>query len=1483
MPLDLLIQALQLLTGSQLIKDKLHRSELVIKLLKQFGLDPDHPPADFETVYQYALVEYGVGKPKPCLQIFRQAEIQTLFRNALDQNNPSLWLKRSESYLEGAAIAQEVRSLGLDPKRELAAFAAIFIQVAKRTRTPAEVLTNHQLESLHTSVAGVVDRLERLPTLEGIRTEMARLATQSLATPDNLALPAASPAKSRTFALAQQIQGWFETLGYQFEPYECWEDNYFEWVIDIPVRRGRYDRVLVRGIEGVAELADVMNLGRSVATQGVDEGWLVTTRRISPAARAEVNKPENQHLACYTFDELLDQDADFSGYLEWLESEIQKRQIAISYVPLGCAKEELDPITQQRLAVSRYGEADGWIDGYIDQWLDDPAKEHVSVLGEFGTGKTWFVFHYAWVALQRYRNAQKRGVERPRLPIVIPLRDYAKAVSVESLFSEFFFRKHEVRSLTYSAFEQLNRMGKLLLIFDGFDEMAARVDRQEMVNNFWELAKVVVPGSKVILTCRTEHFPEAREGRALLNAELKASTEHLAVDTPQFEVLELEKFNDEQIRQVLALQASEATVEQVMGNPQLLDLARRPVMTELILEALPDIEAGKPVDMSRIYFYAVRRKMERDIRAERTFTSMADKLYFLCELSWEMLSSDRLTLNYREFPDRLRKLFGTAVQEEKDLDHWHYDMMGQTMLIRNAEGDYAPAHRSLLEFFVAYKFAAELGAIAPDFLELAQVRSDVDENLAACEYQWSQYFRQRDCRIAPLNGFVNESLAVLRSGFGKAPLTKAVRELMLPILNPSNSLLALLEQLQGLPEETVQYIGGNLATSLVKLNQKALEGKNLTAIVMQCADFSSASLRRANFAQANLSGSDFTGIFSQIFSVSFHPQGQFFATGDANGEVRMWQTENNQLLWSRTEHTQVIRSVAFSPDGNTLISGSVDCTIRLWNVQNGECLRIFTGHQSAVRSVRFHPKGTVIASGSEDKTVKLWQVATGECSQTVQVEEGYARSVDFSPEGDRLAFSSENYAIKVLNFSTMQCIQTLIGHQGWVKSLAFSPDGKTLISGGQDCTLKIWDIQTATCLRTLDEHTAQVNAVTFSKNGRTIASCGSDHTIILWDAATGQRLRILQGHDNWVQSLAFSSTDETLVSGGQDHAVRVWDTQTGECLSVLQGYSNWLKAIAYSPDARTLASSGQDYIVRLWDTATGVCFQELQGHTKWVHALAFSPNGTSLISSGDDCTIRLWNTQTGEFLKCFKGQKRSVRACAFSPNGRLIVSGSDDSTVRIWDVQTGECLRILHHDENRVRSVAFSADSQVVMSSAHDDVMRFWDIQTGECIRQFSVNTHLWRSLVFSPDRQRCASGGDDYQVRLWDLQMGQCLAVLSGHIGQVKSVGFSADGCWLASGSDDLTIRVWNLATYECTKVLSGHTTTISAFSFNPIASVLASCSEDGEIKLWNYQSGECLKTMRSDRPYEGMNIAGVKGLTKAEVATLRALGAIEERRTQN
>jgi predicted NACHT family NTPase len=77
---------------------------------------------------------------------------------------------------------------------------------------------------------------------------------------------------------------------------------------------------------------------------------------------------------------------------------------------------------------------------------------------------------------------------------VIALRDYNKALKVESVLSDLFFNKHDIR-LNSSVFDCLNQMGKLVIIFDGFDEMADKVDRQKMINNFWELARVVCPGT----------------------------------------------------------------------------------------------------------------------------------------------------------------------------------------------------------------------------------------------------------------------------------------------------------------------------------------------------------------------------------------------------------------------------------------------------------------------------------------------------------------------------------------------------------------------------------------------------------------------------------------------------------------------------------------------------------------------------------------------------------------------------------------------------------------------------------------------------------------------------------------------------------------------------------------------------------------------------------------------------------------------------
>jgi predicted NACHT family NTPase len=1469
MTISLLIKALEALADSQIVKDKILRSEWVIKLLKQFGLDPDHPPSDFEGVYQYALVEYGVGKPRLCLEIFRQQAIRLVFQKALNQNNPSLWLREGEDFLDRSPLGTEIRNLGLDPKRELTAFATVFIEIAKRTRTPAEVLTNQKIESMHRAISVVINRIDRLPTLEGLRTELARLAQ------DDLALPATSE-KSKTFALAQQLRGWFETLDYTFEFNEVWEDHYFEWTINYRVGRRQYNRVLVRGIEGPAELSDLMALSKSVEENRTDEGWLVTTRRISPAARAEILNEGNDHLSCYTFDELLDQDADFTSYLDWLEVEIQNRQIQERYVPLACSKEELDLVTKQRVAVSRYGVNEGWIDGYIDQWLDDPAKEHISVLGEFGTGKTWFAMHYAWIALQRYRAAQKRGTERPRLPLVIPLRDYAKAVSVESLFSEFFFRKHAIPIPGYAAFEHLNRMGKLLLIFDGFDEMAARVNRQEMINNFWELAKIVVPGSKVILTCRTEHFPEVKEGRALLNAELKASTINFNERTPQFEVLELEKFNDEQIQQVLSLQSAPDVVELVMKNSHLLDLARRPVMTELILEALPDIEAGKPVDMSRVYLYAVRRKMERDIKADRTFTSMADKLYFLCELSWEMLSNDKMSLNYREFPDRIRKLFGVAVQEEKDLDHWHYDMMGQTMLIRNADGDYTPAHRSLLEFFVSYKFAAELGGMETDFLELARMRLDADSGGNSKEYKWSEYFKIRDSTsIAPLKNFTQESLEVLRSNFGRAPLTKILRNMLGEMLVSPTSLsehplLRAIKKTQYKMKIDVNYVGGNAATLLCELDEFALENRDLRSAVINGADLSSASLRNTNCTQVDFTGSSFSKANGRTMSIAFSPDGKTFATGASNGECCLWQSSDGRLIMLYVGHTDWVRTVKIFPCGKVLASGSGDSTVKLWNLQTGNCIKTLRGHTETVYKIAVNFDGSRLASGSEDGTIRIWCSHTGECVNILKGHIGRVSDVIFTVDSKILISSSMDQTIRFWNLRTGQCDKIL---EYFVETIVVSPDGITFVSGNRDGTIKIWNVHTGECLKTLQGHGDLVRVVVISQDASTLISGSKDELIKFWDLKTATCFKSFKGHTYGIQSIALNPACTTLITCGDDQTIKLWDTKIDECLKVLHGFNGEVSSVAFTSDSKTLITGSHDQTVKLWDVKTGKHLQSFRGHTSWVYAVAISSDNKTIISAGDDRTLMLWDIKTGKCLRTWN-KATSNLSFAISQDNNLLAIG-DGQTIEIWNFPKNEFLYSLHGHTRSITNLCFTPDGNYLASSSIDKTIRLWVLGT----RTFKIlkgHTGVIWSIDANPSSTSLASGSRDGTVKLWDIHTGNCIQTLQGHTTQVESVKFSPDGNVLASGSLDQTIRLWDTHNGRCIDTLKGHQGRIWSIAFSPNGHILASGSQDNTVKLWSVETGNYFNTL-VNKPYEGMNITELKGLTEIEKSTLKVLGAIE------
>jgi WD40 repeat protein len=687
----------------------------------------------------------------------------------------------------------------------------------------------------------------------------------------------------------------------------------------------------------------------------------------------------------------------------------------------------------------------------------------------------------------------------------------------------------------------------------------------------------------------------------------------------------------------------------------------------------------------------------------------------------------------------------------------------------------------------------------------------------------------------------------------------------------------MLSTLREVPPQKVGYAAGNILNLLIQL-QSDLRGYDFSYLTVRQADLRKAFLPDVNFAYADLARSVFTETFGSVLSIAFSPSGGLLAAGTVNGEVWLWDASSGIPVHICKGHTAWVRSVAFSPDGQLLASGSEDQTIRLWKVSTGQSLKTLQGHTDRVRSVAFSPDGQLLASGSDDQAVRLWEVSTGQSLKTLQGHTDRVRSVAFSPDGQLLASGSDDCSVGLWEVSTGQRLKTLRGHSNWVWSVAFSPDGQLLASGSEDQTIRLWKVSTGRSLKTLRGHSNRVYSVSFSPDSQLVASGSDDQTVRLWEVSSGQNLKTLQGHTNRVYSVSFSPDGQLVASGSDDQTVRLWEVSSGQIFKTLQAHISRVWSVAFSPDGQLLASGSDDQTVRLWEVSSGQIFKTLQGHSNWVWSVAFSPDGRLLASGSEDQTICLWEVSTGQRLGRLQGHTNRVRSVAFSPDGLLVASGSDDQTIRLWEVSIGQTFKALEGSCNRVWSVAFSPDGQLLASGSDDQSVGLWRVSTGQSLKTLQGHTDRVWSVAFSPDGRLLASGSDDQTIRLWEVSSGLILKTLQGHTNRVLFATFSPDGKILASGSDDQTIRLWEVSSGQGLKALHGHTDRVRSVVFSPDGQLLASGSDDGTIKFWNAQTGKCLQTFRNERPYERMNITGVRGLTEAQEAALRALGAIEE-----
>ncbi|GAA3030903.1 eIF2A-related protein [Streptosporangium longisporum] len=1129
----------------------------------------------------------------------------------------------------------------------------------------------------------------------------------------------------------------------------------------------------------------------------------------------------------------------------------------------------------------------------LREWIADHDGRFVVVLGDFGHGKTFLLRELT-------RLIHREGVP-PVIPILIQLRDLEKAHTLDELLAAHLTAGGE-EVIDHRLLRYLIHEGRVLLLFDGFDELALRVTYERAAEHLGTLVQAAQGRAKVVLTSRTQYFLSDRDVETALSGRLAT--------VPGRRLVRLHEFDDAQILAFLTRllggdeAGARARLELLRDVQDLLGLSRNPRMLGFIsrldenrLRRIRDRKGT--ISAAVLYRELLERWLEFEYdraRPKGTMPSLpvTDRWTAVQALALELWNTGQETLGLDALGTVAETLRSLAELRLTPGQASHVIGSG-TLLVRPESGRFAFVHRSVMEWLVADRIAGRLkeGERNPPELlvrALSELMADFVAELAgrSTVTAWAQASlaagTDTTTRTAKQNALtlLRRLNAPLRSGDGDRPRVR----------------------LSGMNLRGADLTGADLRDadlSGADLREARLDGADLTgadlrdAVLRESsgrkARLDGADLRRADFSlarffDAGLTGARFEGSRwvrtvllgavltpgrldgcdtrgaalpsrfvpshesapshdSLLHSLAWSPGGDILAFGGSSHRIHLWDPAAGTLIRTLQGHTGGVNTLAWSPDGTRLATAGDDATVRVWDPATGALVRALEGHTDWVRSVSWSPDGTRLATAGDDATVRVWDPATGARIRAVHIHPGRVNVLAWSPDGAHLATAGNDATAHLWDPATGALVRTLEGHPGRVNTLTWSPDGAHLATAGNDATVRVWDPATGTLVRTLEGHADWINSVSWSPDGIHLATAGNDATVRVWDPATGTLVRTLEGHPGRVNTLAWSPGAIHLATIGNDAIIRVWDPATGTLVRTLEGRTRWTGSVAWSPDGTRLATGGDDATVHLWDPATGTRTRTLEGHTDWIRSVAWSPDAARLATGGDDATVHLWDPATGTRTRTLEGHTGGVNALAWSPDGTHLASADGDAIIRVWDPSTGLRSRVLKGHDGGVNALAWNPDGTCLATGSDDTTVRIWDHTTGVVARTVEGRTGGVNALAWSPDGTRLATGGDDVTVHLWDPATGTRTRTLEGHTDWVRSVSWSPDGTRLATAGDDATVRVWDPATGTLVRTLEGHTHWIRSISWSPDGTRLATAGHDATVRVWDPATGAHLASL--------------------------------------
>ncbi len=595
---------------------------------------------------------------------------------------------------------------------------------------------------------------------------------------------------------------------------------------------------------------------------------------------------------------------------------------------------------------------------------------------------------------------------------------------------------------------------------------------------------------------------------------------------------------------------------------------------------------------------------------------------------------------------------------------------------------------------------------------------------------------------------------------------------------------------------------------------------------------------------------------------TFSHDARWIATGDQDGILKVWDTQNGQCVartdWGGTERRNVILHVQFSPDDQYIAaSGFGHSAVYAWNTELNAPIRNFKLENPKLSDYRkegasndrhfpiaFSPKSNLFAYVTSPETVTVSDINTGEDIAYLTGHTAPLHTLLFSPCGQYLASASLGATVQVWDIQNESLVMTPKTYEGNRVRLAYTPDETLRVADIYNDKVLMCDASQQKELDTFNTVGTTAEDACFSNDGSKFAIACWNHSIQIWKEDTSTTRSFFSGYGSVPYFVAFMQDNNTLVGGNWGSTGKIfWNVRNREVQRILPPKakrSALRKSIALSPDDQLLAIDTGDNDIQIWHIETEELVAELTEHENLIFSLAYSPTGEYLVSGGLKDELYVWDVARWEKRHTLIGHTSSVEAIAFHPNGNRFVTSSRDGTALLWNVETGEQISPLPLPETLEDASLYRGEP--------DEIERV--INGGNL--QWKDNQHM-QSIVFSPCGNWIAGGlGTWYadglinEIRLWDTATLETRMIFLQPQGCIRpwALTFSPCGKYLVSGAwwkwglDKAPMHLWEMSTGKNIHTFWGHASDVQGVAFSPDGLLLASGSFDGTVLLWDVKS---------------------------------------------